>query len=59
MPPLPAWFDGRTAVRQFFVERVFKNPWKLVPITANGQLAVACYMGDLAGDTFRLAASTC
>ena len=56
MPPLPAWFDGRAAVREFFVERVFENPWKLVPMTANGQLAVACYMGDVAGTTFPLSA---
>jgi RNA polymerase sigma-70 factor (TIGR02960 family) len=54
MPPLPAWFDGRTAVRRFFVERLFENPWKLVPMTANGQLAVACYMGDVAGSKFSL-----
>jgi RNA polymerase sigma-70 factor (TIGR02960 family) len=56
MPPLPAWFDGRTAVRRFFAERIFEYPWKLVPMTANGQLAVACYMGDVAGNTFPLSA---
>lgn len=56
MPPLPVWFDGRTAVRRFFAERVFENPWKLVPMTANGQLAVACYMGDVAGTAFPLSA---
>jgi len=54
MPPLPAWFDGRSAVRQFFVERLFENPWRLAPMTANGQLVVACYMGDTAGKTFPL-----
>lgn len=56
MPPLPAWFDGRTAVGGFFAERIFENPWKLVPMTANGQLAVACYMGDVAGNAFPLSA---
>ena len=46
MPPLPAWFDGREAVLRFFAERVFEQPWRLVPATANGQLALVCYMGD-------------
>jgi RNA polymerase sigma-70 factor (TIGR02960 family) len=53
MPPLPAWFDGRDAVRAFLVERVFERPWTLRPITANGQLALACYMRDDA-DAFPL-----
>lgn len=43
MPPLPAWFAGRDAVRAFFAERVFATPWRLVPVAANGQLAFACY----------------
>jgi hypothetical protein len=51
-----AWFDGRAAVRRFFVERVFETPWRLVPVTANGQLAIACYMGDAAGNGFSLSA---
>jgi RNA polymerase sigma-70 factor (ECF subfamily) len=36
MPPLPAWFRGRTDVGRFFAERVFETPWRLVPITASG-----------------------
>ena len=44
MPPLPAWFSGREAVRRFVAERLFAEPWKLVPTTANGQLALACWM---------------
>lgn len=54
MPPLPAWFDGRRDVGRFLAERVFATPWRLVPITANGQPAVACYQGD--GERFRLGA---
>jgi RNA polymerase sigma-70 factor (ECF subfamily) len=54
MPPLPAWFDGRPAVRRFFTERVFATPWRLVPIAANGQPAFACYQYD--GERFRLGA---
>ncbi|MDP9363925.1 MAG: hypothetical protein M3Q10_06820 [Chloroflexota bacterium] len=54
MPPLPAWFDGREAVGRFLAERVFATPWRLVPASANGQLAFACYqqLPDQAG--FRL-----
>jgi RNA polymerase sigma-70 factor (ECF subfamily) len=54
MPPLPAWFAGRAAVAQFFAERVFENPWRLVPMTANGQLALACYMGYATAEAFPL-----
>ena len=54
MPPLPAWFDGREAVGRFLAERVFATPWRLVPIAANGQPAVACYQSD--GERFRLGA---
>ena len=43
MPPLPAWFDGRDHIRRFVTERLFATPWRLVPIRANGQLALACY----------------
>ena len=46
MPPLPAWFDGVTAVRGFLVERMFATPWRLRATTANGQLALVCYQGD-------------
>jgi RNA polymerase sigma-70 factor (ECF subfamily) len=49
MPPLPAWFDGRSAVRRFFAERVFATGWRLVPMRANDQLAVACYQPDKLG----------
>lgn len=45
MPPLPAWFDGRDDVARFLAERVFETPWRLVPIRANGQPALACYQG--------------
>jgi RNA polymerase sigma-70 factor (TIGR02960 family) len=46
MPPLPAWFEGRDAVAEFFRVRIFASDWRLLPIGANGQLAVAGYMGD-------------
>jgi RNA polymerase sigma-70 factor (TIGR02960 family) len=52
MPPIPNWFEGRQAVARFFAERVFENPWRLVPLQANGQPAFACYQGP----DFRLGA---
>jgi len=56
MPPLPAWFLGREDIARFFTERVSATPWRLVPIRANGQLAFACYQGDVNGGPFRLGA---
>jgi RNA polymerase sigma-70 factor (TIGR02960 family) len=56
MPPLPAWFLGREEIGRFFTERMFATPWRLVPIRANGQLALACYQGDPDGERFRLGA---
>ncbi len=32
MPPLPAWFDGRTDVSVFLAESVFATPWRVRPI---------------------------
>lgn len=45
MPPLPARFAGRDAIAAFLSERAFASPWRLAPITANGQLAFAAYQG--------------
>ena len=42
MPPLPAWFDGREMVLRFIAQRVFATPWRLHPITVNGQPGLAC-----------------
>ena len=43
MPPLPAWFDGRADVGRFIAERMFATPWRLFPVRANAQPAVAGY----------------
>jgi hypothetical protein len=48
MPPLPAWLDGRADVARFFSQRLWTTSWRLVPVRANGQLAFACYHGQLA-----------
>ena len=57
MPPLPAWFSGRAGIGRFLAGRMFATPWRLVPISANGQLAFACYQGHAQGaGRFRLGA---
>ncbi|WP_165984274.1 RNA polymerase subunit sigma-70 [Streptomyces sp. YIM 98790] len=56
MPPLPAWFDGRAHVGRFLGERVFATPWRVVPLTANEQPALACYQHD--GERYRPGAVT-
>lgn len=56
MPPFPAWFDGRDAVARFLSERVFATPWRLVPSTANGQIAFAAYQQNDPDGPFELSA---
>jgi RNA polymerase sigma-70 factor (ECF subfamily) len=62
MPPMATWFRGRDAVAVFLREWAFAHPWqeeegafrgdasersvRLVPTTANGQLAFASYRWD-------------
>ncbi|MBJ8344230.1 RNA polymerase subunit sigma-70 [Antrihabitans sp. YC2-6] len=56
MPPLPAWFDGKSAVALFLDERVFATPWRVVPTTVSGQMSLACYQGTPGGPDFLLGA---
>jgi len=46
MPPIPTWFAGRERVREFLVRWPLTYQWQHVPVRANGQLAVACYLYD-------------
>jgi RNA polymerase sigma-70 factor, ECF subfamily len=48
MPPIPTWYRGRDAVRAFFASRVMRsdNRWRLLPVSANGQLAYGQYLWD-------------
>jgi RNA polymerase sigma-70 factor (ECF subfamily) len=45
MPPLPAWFRGSDAIRAFALRMPMAPPnrWRLLPTSANGQLAFAAY----------------
>jgi RNA polymerase sigma-70 factor (ECF subfamily) len=44
MPPMPTWFSGLQAVRQFLAGSPLILRWKHLPARANGQLAVGCYL---------------
>ena len=51
MPPIPSWYRGREAIARVLSTMVFHaaQSWRMVPTTANGQLAVAAYKLDSAG----------
>jgi RNA polymerase sigma-70 factor, ECF subfamily len=46
MPPIPTWFRGLEAVRDFLVRYPLTDRWAHRPVRANGQLAVAAYVYD-------------
>jgi RNA polymerase sigma-70 factor (ECF subfamily) len=50
MPPLPSWYQGRSAIRQFLVATSLAGEaagrWKLLPIRANGLPGFAFYMRE-------------
>lgn len=46
MPPLPSWYRGREAIADFLVRVPMAYDWRHLPVRANGQQAVACYIWD-------------
>jgi RNA polymerase sigma-70 factor, ECF subfamily len=46
MPPLPSWYRGTAAVTDFLVRLPLRHRWRHLPVRANGQQAVACYIWD-------------
>jgi len=46
MPPKPAWYRGRAAITDFLVRLPLRERWRHLPVRANGQQAVACYIWE-------------
>jgi RNA polymerase sigma-70 factor (ECF subfamily) len=46
MPPSPTWFAGRETCAPFIVAQALASPgdWRMIPVAANGQPAVAAYL---------------
>jgi RNA polymerase sigma-70 factor (ECF subfamily) len=44
MPPVTGWFRGHEAIAAFLTDYPLRESWRHVPVRANGQLAVGCYM---------------
>jgi RNA polymerase sigma-70 factor (ECF subfamily) len=50
MPPWSTWFAGHAALRAWLITDPLSCRWRHLPTTANGQLAVGCYLySDSAG----------
>ena len=52
MPPMPAWFRGRSAIAAFLSQAPFKVRWRHRRARANGQLAIGCFAWDEATGAF-------
>jgi RNA polymerase sigma-70 factor (ECF subfamily) len=44
MPPMPTWFQGHDALRSWLTRDPLTQRWLHATTSANGQLAVGCYM---------------
>ncbi len=49
MPPIGRWFEGRTAVLDHHIRRVFAHPRTALLTSANGYPALAMYAGEADG----------
>lgn len=46
MPPLPEWYAGRAAIRDFLLSGPLASRWRFIPTSANGMPAFATYSWD-------------
>jgi RNA polymerase sigma-70 factor, ECF subfamily len=46
MPPMPTWFQGHPALREWLLRDPMSQRWQHQATRANGQLAVGCYLFD-------------
>jgi RNA polymerase sigma-70 factor (ECF subfamily) len=57
MPPLPAWFQGHTAIRALISGTILageaQGRWRLLPVKANGQPAFAFYQYNPSTQTYQ------
>jgi RNA polymerase sigma-70 factor, ECF subfamily len=44
MPPRPTWFRGHDIIRRWLITDPLTERWRHLPASANGQLAVGCYL---------------
>ncbi len=52
MPPVTGWFRGHEAIAAFLTDYPLRERWRHVPVRANGQLAVGCYMWNEATERY-------
>ncbi|SNY80945.1 RNA polymerase, sigma subunit, ECF family [Nocardia amikacinitolerans] len=46
MPPLPEWYAGEAAIREFLLGGPLRYRWRFLLASANGQLAFGTYLWD-------------
>jgi RNA polymerase sigma-70 factor, ECF subfamily len=44
MPPVPTWFQGHEAIREFLLSGPLRERWRHRLAYSNGQLAIGCYL---------------
>ena len=52
MPPLPEWYRGSAAIREFLLAGPLRQRWRFLPARANGELAFGTYLWDEGRDAY-------
>ncbi len=53
MPPLPTWYRGEKEITDFLVNGPFSVRWRHLTTSANGQVAVGCYIWNEQDGAYR------